>query len=321
MIAIDWSYVKQLATYDGTKARIEIKEEIVKRVHKYDNDVVVEQECPLSLIHYFLMNNVNVYAIDNKTCHNSHLANGTVKTDINDAIILWQSSNNKSNLKQITFENKPIKLYDLYHQYNRFMKARVAISNMKLSHERCFGIGESKTSVKSIYIVHPMPDLSYYDDSINLFLSKENELRKLFDKLLNTKSHLKNINIKGLGKRLWFRIAIIANPNNFKCLSSYLRYCGLTDISLESHKFNRHAKQLYRLLAESMLRINNKEYRALYDKIKFDISKKHEDYTKGHIHNATLNRIATLLAKRIFEYGKNNTILNITETEQAMRNK
>ena len=35
---------------------------------------------------------------------------------------------------------------------------------------------------------------------------------------------------------------------------------------------------------------------------KVDIAEKHPDYTKGHIHNAALNRTATFLAKEIYKH-------------------
>lgn len=39
-----------------------------------------------------------------------------------------------------------------------------------------------------------------------------------------------------------------------------------------------------------------------YDKCKLDIAEKHQEYTKIHIHNASLNRTATFLAKHIYRH-------------------
>ncbi len=61
---------------------------------------------------------------------------------------------------------------------------------------------------------------------------------------------------------------------------------------------------LYHMLAESVLKQKDPVFRPLYDKCKADIAEKYPEYTKAHIHNAALNRTATFLAKRIYQYRK-----------------
>lgn len=189
------------------------------------------------------------------------------------------------------------------------------MQNMKLSHERYYGIGESRPPIKSRLVVHPMPDLSLYDTAIDLLIEKEKQILKDFNKILDSSNHIKSINIKGLGKGLWMRMAITANPNNFKCLSSYLRFCGFTKDSKASLRYSRYAKSLYYLMATETIRWDD-NYKELYAKLKIDVAKKHPDYTKAHLSYATLNRLATFLAKRIFEYGKNNKILPLNNDSQ-----
>lgn len=116
MIAVDWSHIKQLTTFDGKKIRVEDKETLAKRISRKRNpEIVIEEECPLSLIYYFLIRNIKVFTINNHTCNNYRLANNIIKTDENDVRIIWQSANSGIQLSPITLESKPIHLYDLYH--------------------------------------------------------------------------------------------------------------------------------------------------------------------------------------------------------------
>ncbi len=112
------------------------------------------------------------------------------------------------------------------------------------------------------------------------------------------------MNIRGLGARLWVGILVTANPLTFKCLSAYLRYCGLTSDVVKQHNYKSHAKMLYHVLAQCILKQHDPQFRPIYDKCKADITLKHPDYTKLHIHNAALNRTATFLAKTMFQYCK-----------------
>jgi len=105
-----------------------------------------------------------------------------------------------------------------------------------------------------------------------------------------------------LGKRIWLGLMVTANPRDFKCLSAYLRFCGRISDVIKSHKYNRHARMLYHMLAEGIMKQKDARFRPVYDKCKTDIAEKYPDYTKLHIHNAALNRTATFLAKEIFNH-------------------
>ena len=61
---------------------------------------------------------------------------------------------------------------------------------------------------------------------------------------------------------------------------------------------------LYHMLAEEVMKQRDLEFRPIYDKCKADITLAHPNYTKGHIHNAALNRTATFLAKKVFNHIK-----------------
>lgn len=301
MIAIDWSHTKDLTTYDGKKLRVEGIKALLKRIGKdgvgeesigsiksnalfhSPISVVLEQGCPLSIVYKLVMAGSNVFTIDNMATQVYRMEHNIEKTDKNDAKIIYELANDGAKLQAVDLTDDAIQLYDLYHQYCRYQKARVSMSNMRMAHKRHFGDS----------------DLLAYDISIDTLQAREKGLLKQLTKLSLLSEMPK---IKGLGKRIWVGLVIMANPQNFKCLSAYLRYCGLKEDVIISHKYSRHAKMLYHLLAEEILRVGTQEDRAIYDKCKADIIERHSDYTKLHIHNAALNRTATFLAKRIYQY-------------------
>lgn len=335
MIALDWSHTKELTTFDGKKVRVETKVALLKRLSKdgkgkesnvmlksifavNSSSVILEQGCPMSLIYDLLLGGLTVHTISNRATQDYRVQRGIEKSDEADAKIIWELSQNGVKLTPVTLDDKTVQLHDLYHQYRRYQKARVAMQNMKKAHTRQYRGhgGESRYSVKSINNLQPPLDLMPYDIAIEALHGREKSLIKrivttmkgmpLFEVggesngIVSSTLRPQPPAIKGLGPRLWVGIIVTANPSIFKCLSAYLRYCGLTSDVIESHKYNRHARMLYHMLAESTMKLKNAEYRAIYDKCKEDITRNHPDYTKGHIHNAALNRTATFLAKTIY---------------------
>jgi len=330
MIAVDWSHTKDLATYDGKKSRTETAKALLKRLEGESNigiesrntlqlAIVIEQGCPLALIYGFVKSGHTVGLIDNHATEAYRKEFNIEKTDENDAKIIYKLANDGAKLQTIDVSDKMMETHSLYHQYCCYQKARVAMTLMKKAHERSYGDGKSTDTIKSTEKSQPNPyDLSPYDTAIESLQSREKSLLKQLDKSGKepimeggeSKRGIQSIivlnppSIKGLGKRIWIGLMVTANPVSFRNLSGYLRYCGLTSDVVESHKYNRHAKMLYHLLSEEILKQKDPEFRPIYDKCKADITEKHSDYTKLHIHNAALNRTATFLAKRIFKHCK-----------------
>lgn len=327
MIAVDWSHTKGLVTYDGNKLRTEDKKSLIKRLQKKSEDVeestiffqskraihsasfILEQSCPTSLIYDLLRAGSQVYLISNRATQDYRVAQGIEKTDDNDARIIWELANNGAKLKQVNPDDRVMQLHSLYHQYCRYQKARVAMQNMKKAYLRHFGDGESSHDLKSIIRSQPSPNA--FDIAIDTLKAKEKSLLQELIPLVaggesrtgfQSNQSIQPPVIKGLGYRIWAGITVTANPSEFKCLSAYLRFCGLTQDAIESHKYNRHARMLYHMLAEETMKLKDPTFRPIYDKCKADIAARHPDYTKMHIHNAALNRTATLLAKAIFEH-------------------
>lgn len=336
LIAIDWSHTKDLTTYDGKKVRVETLKQLLSRINKDGGEsisslksiikvqspsVILEQGCPMSLIYNLTKIGIQVSLIDNKATEHYRQTNAIDKSDETDARIIYELSNNGARLQKINVDNELIQLHDVYHQYCRYQKARVSLQNMKRAHQRQYGIDrsgvrESNFTIKSRVNIHLTPDLLPYDIAIDTLMAREKTLLKrlgqiakdlpLFEAGGESKEASQSNKttqppaIKGLGQRIWLGILITANPGNFKCLSSYLRYCGLTDDAIKSHRYNRHARMLYHMLAEQIMKQRDPIFRPIYDKCKTDIALKHPDYKKGHIHNAALNRTSTFLAKKIF---------------------
>jgi hypothetical protein len=324
MIAIDWSHTKGLTTFDGETVRTESLKQLLSRLSKISEGgesiqhmksktksknavhpplAVLEQGCPMSLIYNLTCKGIIVKLIDNRASEKYRNEHNIEKTDENDAKIIWHLANNGSKLQEITIDNKTLQIHDLYHQYFRYQKARVALQLMKKGHMRRYGsgVGESIHPLKSSVQVQLTPDLSTYDIAIKPLLAKE---KLLMQQLGNFKLEPPP-DIKGLGRRIWIGLMVTANPINFLCISSYLRFCGLKEDAVTKSKYNRHARMLYHMLAKEILIKKDPEYRAVYDRCKSDIALKHPDYTKMHIHNAALNRTATFLAKAVFRHCHN----------------
>ena len=330
MIAVDWSHTKGLVTYDGKKVKTEDRKTLIRRLQTHslrDKDgeesinelkstlkihsppVILEEGCPTSLIYDLLKVGSQVQVISNRATQDYRVAHDIEKSDENDAKIMWELANSGAKLRPVNLDDRLMQLHSLYHQYCRYQKARVAMQNMKKGYLRHFGGGESILQVKSTTAVQPSTDA--FDIAIDTLKAKEHSLLAKLSPLvaggesiggINTKVTLQPPAIKGLGNRIWAGIIVTANPVYFKNLSAYLRFCGLTGDVIEGHKYNRHARMLYHMLAEETMKQKDPTFRSIYDKCKADIAEKHPDYTKLHIHNAAMNRTATMLAKAIFEH-------------------
>lgn len=355
MLAVDWSYTKGLAVYDGKRvwvldrkallrklavksnaelnlASLGVGEEskaLVKSTVDFNSPtslVILEQGCPLSLIYDILKTGCQVKVISNRATQDYRVEHCIEKTDETDARLIYELASNGAKLTPVSLDDNQIQLLELYQRYKRYQKARVALMNMRKAYIRQFGDGlksistlqstasvnnpssasegegESNFVVQSTPLLNPSPsDGTFpYDIAIDTLKAAENSCLKKIVKLAPPVPQ--SVKIKGLGPRIWAGIFIKANPVNFPTLSRYLRYCGLVDQKQLGTKWSRHARMLYHLLAESVMKYRDGRFRPIYDECKKDIAVSHSDYTRKHIHNAALNRTATFLAKEIY-YG------------------
>lgn len=200
-------------------------------------------------------------------------------------------------IKSICFVNLPSLTDRSDGESTVFFKSTKTINPAPLAIE---GGEESKSRVKSsAQLNSPSHDGTFpYDIGIDTLKAAENSC---LEKIIKLSPLIpSNLKIKGLGPRLWAGIFITANPINFPTLSTYLRYCGLVNLDQLDYKWNRHARMLYHMLADEVIRQRDKRFRPIYDRCKEDIASSHLNYTKLHIHNAALNRTATFLAKEIY---------------------
>jgi len=331
-ISVDWSHTKGLTTFDGKKTRNETADELIKRIAEGGKEskkrgkssrkkrlpsLVIEQGCPLLILYKFTKAGFPVSLISDRATEDYRKEHWVEKSDEKDARIIWELANNGAKLQKVAPDDRVLRVHDLYHQYCRYQKARVAMENMKAAHQRAFGGGESTESIDSNAPLQPPPlfsDLSPYNVAIEALKSREKRLLGEIERVAEHPSFLQNHQIKGLGTRIRVGIMVTANPTRFKCLSAYLRYCGLVNPKDLNYRYNRHARMLYRMLADEVVRLGEPRFRPIYDKCKADIAERHPDYTKRHIHNAALNRTATFLAKEIYGIAKKQGILDYCST-------
>ena len=285
--------------------------------------VILEQGCPLSLIYDILKTGSQVKTISNRATEDYRVEHSIEKSDENDAKLIYELANNGARLTPVNLDDDQIQLFDLYQRYKRYQKARVAMTNMRKAYVRQFGVGnlsrefkssipvnlspnsggegESIDLIKSRRVFNPLPSDGTlpYDIGIDTLKAAENSCLKKIVKLAPPVPQ--SLKIKGLGPRLWAGIYITANPANFPKLSSYLRYCGLVDKEQLGTRWNRHARMLYHMLADEVMKLRDEKFRPVYDRCKADIAGRCPEYTKKHIHNAALNRTATFLAKEIYK--------------------
>jgi len=311
-IAVDWSYTKGLTTYDGEKVRVEDRKSLLQRLKKLSKpgdesinnealSIILEEGCPASLIYDLLLTGSQVQLISNRASEDYRVKHGIAKSDENDARIIWELANSGVRLRTVNVDDTWVQLHSLYRQYVRYQKARVAMQNMKKGYLRYFG-GEESGSTSQL-----SGDTVPYDIAIDTLKAKEHSVMKKLIPLVSggkSKSTLAPPSIRGLGDRIWAGIVVTANPSDFKCLSSYLRFCGLTGDAIKNHNYNRHARTLYYMLAKGILQWADPTFRPIYDKCKKDVADKNPSYTKLHIHNAAMTRTSTMLAKHVFKYVK-----------------
>jgi len=317
MIAIDWAHTKKLVSFDGVKVREESRASLLKRLRIGDDSVlslksnplvnsptvveesietvksggslnsaiILETGCPHSLTYDLVRLGYPVQFIKGQDVKALRDMNGHEKGDVSDTMLIHFLASIKPNLLSapVTMSDSTMQATDAYRRYYRIQSARVALQNQGTGFKRCFGgiSEELETALGTLKAA----ETSYLKKAESLVPEMPLELRQ----------------IKGLGDRLWTGIIVTANPVKFKTLSRYLRFCGLVSKEQIGPNYNRHARMLYHQLAKSVAMMQSEpHYRALYDKCKLDIAERFPDYTKGHVHNAAMNRVSTFLAKEIY---------------------
>jgi hypothetical protein len=310
MIAVDWSHTKGFATYDGTnsenhKTRASFLSWPRKLRQNAEKPVILEDGCPVSLQLDVANEGNPVLLISNKATERYRAEHGTPKSDEVDATIIWKLANSGIQLTPAKLDPERLELRFLYRQFLRYQKTRIAVGNTQKNYSRYYRAKELVSDNPSL------DDTTPYDTAKNALKRAEYALMKRASRLVSTsqsKSMPPQPQFTGLADRIWIGILATANPVDFKCKSSYLRFCGLTEDVRKNKNYNRRAKKLYHMLAEKVWYHEDKDFRPIYDQCKADIHDKHPDYDDKHLHYAALIRTATYLAKHVFEYVKGEAI-------------
>ena len=311
-IAVDWSLKKKFATYDGTKSkkhdnRASFLSWLRKLGHNTDTTVILEQGCPYSLVLDIQSEGNPVSLISNKATKLYRVEHGIPKTDEGDATIIWNLANSRpQDLKPALKDYRRLRLRFLYRKFSRYQKARITAQHIERSQLRYFPEEQLASG-------DPSTDCAtrYHSATEALLEAEKAAMKEATDQLsrAQSKSIPPRPRIRGLGNRIWIGILATANPVDFKCRSSYVRFCGLTQDAKESKNYSRQAKKLYHQLAIAVaVRHKNEDYVPIYDRWKLDIKAKHPDYDDNRVEKAALIRIATLLANDIFKYIKPKTV-------------
>ena len=184
-------------------------------------------------------------------------------------------------------------------QYEVITRDSVSLKNRRHAIEREFG------------------ETSTYDEIIKILENRKNECLKKIQPSM--KIELGKVeDIKGVGIALLARVLATAPPYNFSTKGKYIKYLGFWGGARESKKWNRQAKSVFYLIAESTMKHRDPTYRPLYDEIKGKMlngkscgdgcfrktCKKRKSLDQkvcvGRAHEVALNKVATRLAKDIW---------------------
>lgn len=250
---IDWANTKKLAVLNATQESPKLLtfNAFLESLNKKD-EVYLETGCPWSKIRKIKERGSQVYMVSGNLL--ALLREGQ-KTDENDALSLREMILNKK------VEPKPVSdKYLKYHRlkplqtmYELYTRTNSRAMNIRSSFEREHA-GDSKVEAQ-------IAILSTHVDAIEKMKEKlAKEMKKEFAPCV------KKLSIKGVAHCLLGQILSIAPPPLFKNRGAYLRYCGLKQ--LDHERYNRIIKSLYFLCTDSIVKQKNSPYRDIYEEFK-----------------------------------------------------
>lgn len=255
--------------------------------------VLVEIGCPKGKLYQYA-EKCKVLLIDGKETKKARKGKKTHKED---ALTILRLYKEKPQLfKKLTIKDKEelgrIKQFKIYM---RITKTLAGIKNIQKAQIKEYG-GE----------------LEDIKEQIKYLEKKKKELLKPLEKWV--KPYLKQTeDIKGLGPRYLIEVLLFAPPKKFHCLSAYLSYCGYKGSAYwkidqkggkkKAGKYNHNVHAAYYCIVTEIIKHRIKspnKFGKMYDEFKKNIAKKNKDWTKGKINGVTINRIATFVAKEIY---------------------
>lgn len=228
----------------------------------------------------------------------------------------WEKSDEKdTELIRELFIRSPESFTEFEKPQQHVFRRNLMMSEYEAITKELIGIKNRKSA-----IVKEFGPNQTYEESIKLFEKAKQDLLKQVKPLVREEMSRVS-HIKGVGIALTARILAVAHPNRFSSGSAYRTYCGFTKISRESNKYNRLAKSLYYLMAQSTMMHKDPVYREIYDTVKErELSKTCATCwltIKGHkcrkrkspkqlvcpvrAHTVALNRVATKIANEFLK--------------------
>ncbi|MCK4526156.1 hypothetical protein KAW18_02195 [candidate division WOR-3 bacterium] len=294
---IDWATRKEWVMIEGDSLpQPYLFEELVERINK-DDKVYLESGVPKRFIREILEHSGRIFLVDNKKVKELRDKANIKKSDYADTIALKQYiDTNGKKFREITIDNFDlVELRSVYYLYEKQTQHVARLKNQQSNYVDEYG--EESTDISK---------------ALGLNEKLKKEFQKSLAKYFKHEILLFN-DIKGLGERYVFGVMLTANPIDFLSVTRYLMYCGLVSKGQIGNKYNRSAKSLFHQIAEGLIQHKDKEYYPLYLEIKTSIAERHNpEWTKGHINNVTINRIATLIAKEFYRRIRNEKHIQIS---------
>lgn len=288
-VFVDWGITKEYEIIYEDENRAITHNTSEELILPPNSEVYLESGCP-----HFLL-----YQLIEKR-HKIFICQGKEVKILRDELKLKKDDKTDVALVNILFHQKPDKFVELTKQSYDDIKLKFIVGKFEQLTKVTTGLKNRRFFAEKEY-----GRIDLYDKTIAIF---EEEKTKLIDSAMPLLSpefrRLKHI--KGVDKRLIARLISIAHPRDFPTLSKWLVYCGYKGFVLSRYKKgkgkrpNYQAKSILHLMAKGTMVHGDKNYRSIYDQCKERYSKEHPDYIKGRIHGMALNRVATLIAKEIW---------------------
>ena len=251
-------------------------------------EVYIESGCPKFLLYNLINKDCKIFiSQSNETAHLREELK-IEKTDENDVKVLQLLYQKNPTLfkELLTPDKDEIKLKFIVGKFEALTKIIIGLKSRARMAEKEFGEFDFlKVHLRSLE-----------KEKYNLIISTKSLLTK----------EMKVISIRGINITLLARLLAQAHPIDFPTLSSYLAYCGYKGYMKKRNEKGKGKRPNYiahgalAYMAICMLKCKNPTYRALYDKCKLRYQTEHPDWTKLHIHNKSLNIVATYIAKEFW---------------------
>lgn len=289
-IYIDWGREKEWVVIEGSSLPVSLPfKKCLNQIDKGD-EIYLESGCPKQFLKQILKKEAKIFVVDAKKVKALRDSGNIPKSDFADTIVIKKFVDYGNEYREFTLADFEFEKYkSIYYLYERTTKHIVALKNSVQAYEKEFG---------------------EMDQTILEGIKTNEKLKKsLLKTLVNVFKFETSLfsDIKGIGGRYVVGILLEAHPKNFKTLSRFLIYCGLKSKETTNGKFNRQAKALFHQIAVSITMQKDEKYYPFYQKIKEELKENHEDWTKRHVDNAAKNRIATFIAKEVYNRIRNNT--------------